>query len=114
MERLSWFAAVLGLGTLALTGCNSEDARDIKKDVGNLAESGGRALGNAQLVARINATLLQTKGVDVSGLHIESKNGVVTLGGHVRSAEEKRLVEKTTEGIRGVEKVKNDLRIEKK
>jgi len=38
----------------------------------------------------------------------------VTLGGHVRNAAEKRRIQETVEGIRGVEKVVNKLRIQPK
>lgn len=112
MKRLLVLPLCIAVG-VALAGCNSQDASDLKRDVGKLAETGGRAIGNAQLVARVEAALAQRKGVDISGLHVEAKNGVVTLGGHVRTAEEKRLVKETAEGIRGVDKVVNNLRIEK-
>jgi osmotically-inducible protein OsmY len=99
---------------LVVLGCNSEDAGDLKRDVGKLAETGGRAIGNAQLVARVNAALAQRKGVDIGGLHVEAKAGVVTLGGHVRDAEERRRVVETVSEIRGVDKVVNNLRIQTK
>jgi osmotically-inducible protein OsmY len=98
---------------LVAIGCNSEDAADLKRDAGALAKSGTRALSNGQLVARINLALGQTKGVDMEGLHIEAKAGVVTVGGHVRNAEEKKRVISVTESVRGVEKVVDDLRIQK-
>lgn len=95
-----------------LAGCNSNDARDLSRDAGQLAHTAGRAAVNAQLAARVNATLADRKGVDMSGLHIEAENGVVTLGGHVRNAAEKRRVQDTVEGIRGVDRVVNDLRVQ--
>ncbi|AIE84974.1 BON domain-containing protein [Fimbriimonas ginsengisoli] len=105
--------AILLATAMAVVACNSQDANDLKRDVGKVAETGGRALGNAQLVARINAALLQRKGVDVSGLHIEARNGVVTLGGHVHDAAEKKRVEEAVKEIRGVDSVVNNLRISK-
>jgi osmotically-inducible protein OsmY len=105
--------AILALVLISVWGCNSEDAHDLSRDAGNLAQSATKAAGNAEVVVRVNAQLAQTKGVDVSGLHIENKAGVVTVGGHVRTAEEKALVLKTTESIRGVDKVVDDLRIAK-
>lgn len=111
MKRLTVLSLCAAIG-VALAGCNSQDASDLKRDVGKLADTGGRAINNAQLVARVEAALAQRKGVDMSGLHIEAKNGVVTLGGHVRSSEEKHLVQETTDGIRGVDKIVNNLRIE--
>ena len=97
---------------LLLVACNSQDAADLKRDVGQVAKTATRAAGNAQLVARANATLAQTKGIDVSGLHIEATGGTVTVGGHVRNAPEKRKVVETLQDIRGVDKVVDKLRIE--
>lgn len=99
---------------LLLVGCNSKDAAELSHDAGQLAKTAVRSAGNAQLVARIEGALAQRKGVDVSGLHIENTGGTVTVGGHVRSAKEKSLVISTVEGIRGVEKVVDKLRIEAK
>ena len=98
---------------LLLVGCNAQDAKDLTRDVGQVAKTATRAAGNAQLVVRINAELAQKKGVEVSGLHIENKGGVVTVGGHVRSAHEKNLVLNAVREIRGVDKVVSTLRIEK-
>lgn len=98
---------------LLLIACNSQDAADLKRDVGQVAKTATRAAGNAQLVARANATLAQRKGVDVSGLHLEATGGTLTVGGHVRSKEEKATVLQTVKEIRGVDKVVDQLRVEK-
>jgi len=99
-------AVALGVG-----GCNSQDARDLGHDAEQLGKTAGRAAGNAQLVARVGAALLQRKGVDMSGLHIEAVGSTVTIGGHVRDEEERKRVIDTAEGVRGVDKVEDKLRI---
>jgi osmotically-inducible protein OsmY len=98
---------------LCILGCNSEDASDLKRDAGALAKTTGRVVSNGQLVARINLALSQTKGVDMSGLHIEATKGAVTVGGHVRNAEEKKRVIGIAESVRGVDRVIDQLRIKK-
>lgn len=98
---------------LVVAGCNSQDASDLKRDVGQVAKTATRAAGNAQLVVRANATLAQRKGVDVSGLHLEATGGTLTVGGHVKSKEEKATVLATVKEIRGVDKVVDELRIQK-
>ncbi len=103
---------ILLLLCLVVAGCNPQDAGELKRDAGKFAGTAGTALGNAQLAARVNAALAQRKGVDMKGLHVESKGGVVTVGGHVRNREEKQRVVDTIEGIRGVEKVIDKLRIQ--
>lgn len=80
--------------------------------MGQVAKTTVRAAGNAQLVVRVNAELAQRKGVEVSGLHIENAGGVVTVGGHVRTAHEKNVVLATVKEIRGVDKVVDKLRVE--
>ena len=98
--------ACVGLSiSVMLTGCNAEDARNIAQDTGKIAKDAGKAAGNAQLNNRVYATLVQRKGVDVSGLHLDTQGGVVTISGHVRDANEKKIVKETAEGIRGVDKV---------
>ena len=96
---------------LVLAGCNSKDAADLGHDAGQLAKTAVRSAGNAQLVGRIEGQLAQTKGVDVSGLHVENEGGTVTLGGHVRTAHEKAVVLNRVREIRGVEKVVDKLRV---
>ena len=90
---------------VGLAGCNSQDAHTIAQDAGKIAKDVGEASGNAQLAGRVNTTLLQRKGVHFQGLHVEAKDGVVTISGHVNDANEKRIVRETAEGIRGVDKV---------
>lgn len=102
----------LPLCVLAI-GCNSRDASELSHDAGQLAKTGVRAAGNAQLAGRVNATLAQRKGVDMSGLHIESEGGTVTVGGTVRNAAEKKRILDTVDGIRGVEKVVDKLKVAK-
>jgi osmotically-inducible protein OsmY len=112
--RQAVWGSVCALALLAgLAGCNPEDARNLKQDVGSVTQHTGESLGNAKLAASVNTVLALRKGVDMSGLHVEAKDGVVTLGGHVRNAEERRRVVETVQGIRGVDKVINKLRVQK-
>lgn len=94
-----------------LVGCNAKDASELQRDVGQVAKTATRAAGNAQVVARVNAALLQRKGVDMSGLRVENTGGVVTVSGRVRTAEERRIVMETVKGIRGVDKAIDKLRV---
>lgn len=105
----------IGLALLAFlaVGCNPTDAKELSQDAGRLGKTVGKAVGNGQLAARVNAALANRKGVDMSGLHIEAKDGVVTVGGHVRNAEEKRRVLETVNDQRDVKKVVDKLRIQK-
>jgi osmotically-inducible protein OsmY len=44
--------------------------------------------------------------------HVEAKDGVVTVGDHVRNAEEKKRVVETIKDIRVVDKVLDQLRVQ--
>jgi|SRR5579862_6056947 len=112
MFRRVMIPAVVATVAFSLAGCNSQDASDLTQDVGKIAKDAGRAAGNAQLVARINAELAQRKGVDMSGLHVSAVNGVVTVGGHVRDKGEKRKVLQTINDIRGVTSVVDQLHVQ--
>lgn len=97
----------------ALAGCNSRDAQNLGHDTVTLAKDTGQALGSASLAGKVNSVLVLRKGVDMSGLHVEAKDGVVTLSGHVRNKEEKQRVLETVDGIRGVDKIiSTDLRVQ--
>jgi hyperosmotically inducible protein len=104
----------ISLLALGLAGCNANDARELREDAGNLAETAVESAGDAQLVARIWAALANRKGVDLSGLHIESEDGVITLSGHVPNAEERARVRASANDVRGVKKVIDKLRIDSK
>ena len=104
-------ALLLLIPVLAIFGCNSKDAAELKQDAGKLVKTASRAATNGQVVVRVNAALAQRKGVDMEGLHIENEGGVVTVGGRVRTAKERTIVMDTVRGIRGVDKAIDKLRV---
>src|SRR5438132_266910 len=92
-------------------GCNTRDAGNLAQDARSLSQHTGQAIGSASLAAKVNTVLSLRKGVDMSGLHVEAQDGVVTVSGHVRNVEERKRVVETINNTRGVEKVINKLRI---
>jgi hyperosmotically inducible protein len=104
---------LLGAGLAAcLGGCNPEDAGSLARDTQQLAKTTGTALGNAGLQSKVVAKLSATKGVSMKGLHIETKDRVVTVSGHVRNAAERKRVVAEIEETSGVDKVIDKLRIQ--
>ena len=95
-----------------LFGCNPQDAQHLEQDTRHLAQDTGQAFGSATLATKVSTVLSLRKGVDMSGIHIDSADGVVTLGGHVRNQEEKKRVVDTVNGITGVDKVVDNLRVQ--
>jgi hyperosmotically inducible protein len=109
MKRIVVPAAALAI---AVAGCNSRDAGSLAQDARSLAQHSGQALGSASLAAKVNTVLSLRKGVDMSGLHVEAQDGVITLSGHVHNAEERRRIVQTVDGIRGVDRIVNNLRVQ--
>jgi osmotically-inducible protein OsmY len=99
---------------LLLVGCNATDSQELTQDVGKVAETATRSLANASLAVRVNTHLSLRKGVDMSGLRVESEGGTVTVSGHVHTPQEKSLVLTIARETRGVERVVDKLRVEPK
>jgi osmotically-inducible protein OsmY len=111
MRKLGLLSIV---AVVALAGCNSEDASKLGADAKNLAQDAGQAFNGLSLAGKVQMALRLRKDVDVSGLHIEAKDGVVTISGHVKSSDEKARVFDIANNTVGVDKVINtDLRVEK-
>jgi osmotically-inducible protein OsmY len=104
---------IIAIAALAAIGCNSEDANKVSQDARELAGSAGKAIGGMTLAAKVNMALGLHKNVDMTGLHIEAKDGVVKVGGHVDTAKEKETVLQVVNGTKGVDKVVDELRIKK-
>ncbi len=94
-----------------MVGCNPQDAANMQRDTSRIAHDTTVAAANGQLVARVGTVLSLLKGVDMSGIHLEAKNGVLLLGGHVQSAHQKAFMEQIALEVRGVSSVVNQLRI---
>ncbi|MCB0826636.1 MAG: BON domain-containing protein [Armatimonadetes bacterium] len=99
---------------VCVVGCNSKDANDITRDAGKLAETTVRSVANATVAVKVNTALSLRKGVHMENLHIESEGSTVTIGGHVETSSEKKLIMEIAKETRGVEKVVDDLRVEPK
>ena len=95
-----------------VVGCNPQDQKNVTQDAQKLAASSGEALTNAGLAGKVNGVLSIWKGVDMSRLHVEAQDGVVTLEGSVRNTAEKKRVDFVAHQIRGVDKVVDNLTIQ--
>lgn len=106
-----FFASIVAM-SLAFAGCNPTDAKELANDSGKLAETTVRSAANASVAAKVNTALSLRKSVDMSGLHVEAEGGTVTIGGHVNSVKEKKLVLEIVRDTRGVDKVIDKIRVE--
>jgi osmotically-inducible protein OsmY len=71
-------------------------------------------MSNAGLTGRVKSALAADVGMKtLRGVDVDSDNGVVTLKGHVDSAEVKRRAEEVAKKVDGVSSVKNELEVRK-
>jgi osmotically-inducible protein OsmY len=110
MRKLGFLSIV---AAIVLAGCSSEDANKLSSDAKNLAQDAGQAIGGLTLAGKVQAALRLRKDIDANGLHVEAKDGIVTITGHVKSADEKARVFDIANNTVGVDKVINtDLKVE--
>ncbi len=96
-----------------LTGCSSQDAQNIGEDTRKLGKDIAPAVGGAALTAKVSTHLAMHKGIDMSGLHIESSGKTVSMSGHVRDAGMRRKVIDAVRETTGVDTVVDKLNIQK-
>lgn len=106
--------AVLTLaGIVGLAGCSSQDAHNLEQDTRKLGHDIAPAVGGAALSAKVQTHLVMHKGIDVSGLHIESSGKTVTVSGHVRDAGMHKKVIDAVQDTTGVDSVVDKLNEQK-
>jgi hyperosmotically inducible protein len=103
---------VAALLVLTIAGCSSEDTTKLGQDVKTIGQDATKSLSGLSLAGKVNTALDLRKDVDIKGLHIEAKDGVVTITGHVKSSDEKQRVFDVVNNTVGVEKVIDQSKIE--
>jgi hyperosmotically inducible protein len=76
-------------------------------------ESVSRTAASATLTTKVKTALASDAGLStMTGINVDSNDGVVTLKGKVDSADAKKKAEEIAKKVDGVKSVKNELRIE--
>lgn len=104
--------AYIIIASLAIVGCNDQDAKELGQDTGKLVETAARSARNAGPVVAVNTVLGLRKDVDISGLRVTAEGSTVTIGGHVKSKKEKNTVLELAKNTKGVEKLVDEIRVE--
>jgi hyperosmotically inducible protein len=73
--------------------------------------SSAPAEATADLAERVKFELFKTNAFNILTMQIKAEDGTVTLSGTVRTRAEQLLAERMTQGVTGVRKVVNDLKI---
>ena len=89
------------LATLAC-GCTQQDTTVLK-----------HKLDDAEVITAVKTKLATDAGLrTLTGIHVSSSNGVVTLAGEVPSLEDSSKAERLAATVDGVAQVRNDLHLE--
>ena len=76
-------------------------------------DSVSNTAASATLTTKVKTALASDAGLStMTGINVDSDNGVVTLKGKVDSADAKKKAEEVAKKVDGVKSVKNELRIE--
>lgn len=82
-------------------------------DAQNRAKDAGAAISDAWITSKVISSFLYSRNLDGLNISVDTKDGMVSLGGTVLSSTEKDLAVETARNIRGVRGVNADaLRIE--
>jgi len=110
--------------SLAQKDLTTEYAKDVEgvKDVKNemtVAKTSvkpdktvGEKVDDASITAQVKMTLLYHRSTSALNTKVNTKNGVVTLGGKAKNAAEKDLATKYVKDVKGVKSVNNKMTIE--
>jgi osmotically-inducible protein OsmY len=72
----------------------------------------GEKIDDASITALVKMTLLYHRSTSALNTTVETKHGVVTVGGTAKKSAEKDLVSKLVNDVKGVKNVKNQMTIE--
>jgi hypothetical protein len=102
MKKCRWYLAAAGSGLLLLAALACRPNQTVERQTD---DAGIKTSIKAKLAADVRFSTLTAISVDVT-------NGIATLAGPVRSAEEKQKIEEVVRGVKGVVNVANNLQIE--
>ena len=107
-------AATLTLASLVLPAYaqDAQNAREPEEERGARTKAdASEQLGDGWITTKVKADLLGTDGVPGSAIDVDTKDGVVTLRGTVKSQAEADKAVSVAKGIDGVSKVKSELKV---
>lgn len=75
------------------------------------SETMGQHVDDGTITTKVKADLLGAKNVKSTHIHVKTRKGVVWLTGTVPSADDKSAAEDVVQNVKGVESVKNHLKV---
>ena len=110
-------AAVVGSLTFAVgataqtMGSSAASSTEAASAPSGASESVGQHISDATVTTKIKAALMTAKDVKSTHIHVKTRRGVVWLTGSVPTSDEKTRAQQVVEGIDGVHRVKNHLKV---
>ncbi|WP_428312467.1 BON domain-containing protein [Hydrocarboniphaga sp.] len=101
-------AAVLAAGALLPLAATAQEATTGAKVEANL-DAAGQATKDTAITAKVKTKLAAQKGLSALDIHVETKDGVVTLSGSVDNKAQVELAEQVVAKTKGVKSVTNTL-----
>ena len=102
MKNMQYVAPLLAALMLSsVAGCAATDKR----------ESAGQYIDDSVITAGVKAAILNDPTLKVAEVNVETFKGVVQLSGFVSSAESIATASSVARTVKGVQSVKNDLRL---
>lgn len=112
MKLLLIIASSLFIAGQAMAQAQGAESR--QPGPGEASPQTKQKLSNAGLTGKVKSALATDVGMKtLRGVDVDSANGVVTLKGHVDSADTKRRAEAVAKQVDGVSSVKNQLAVRK-
>lgn len=97
------------------TGSTMDNVGDAARSLGNAAQNGAEnvasATGDASLTAKVKTALITAPDLGSTDINVDTANGVVTLNGEVKNANEKTKAEQVAATVIGVTSVVNKLQV---
>ncbi|HET7219104.1 MAG TPA: BON domain-containing protein [Vicinamibacterales bacterium] len=97
----------------ATSGRTAEAAREASRDAREAGRETGAVMGDAGITAAVKSKMLADTTVSGLKIDVDTKDGIVTLTGDVKSAAEKRRAVEIAKETDNVKSVKDQLKIVK-
>jgi osmotically-inducible protein OsmY len=90
---------------LLVAGCSQQDTSKLEDNAQQIAKSTGDAAKSITLAGKVSTVLRSMKKIDKSDIHVDAKDGLVTLSGSAVDESQKQFIIDTANGVEGVDKV---------
>jgi hyperosmotically inducible periplasmic protein len=115
VPMLKWMAVLIcGVGVILVTSgpAAAQVVEKTKEQTKAAASKTGEVLSDAEITTAVKTKLLADKTVGGLKINVDTKDGVVTLTGPVKSAAERSTALRIARETKGVKTVTNNLRLE--